>query len=267
MINIVPTIRLTQIVALNSLSFMKFLVYILLLCPILSFGSDRIDAIRELKTEGPSLLNSYLELMEKEKLIHQTDIRLKKRKLLKKNGGLCSFTAQVNAIQAVSQYYGVSKSKFLKRPDYFLFEIIEEARRFMVEDPRYEGAYLSDVEKYTEEVLEEHGLDGIIRLEYTDKKADLDPTQFKNYSWRLRVLGMLSKNEDEGHTVVALKVDQKNSIMYISDPNYPNKVLKTPFKKSKKGLELYLNDDFPGFQPAIVDEMIEVNVLRDRDIE
>lgn len=243
------------------------LVYILLLCPVLGWSSARIDAIRALKTDNPSLLNSYLELMEREKLIHQTDIRLKKRKLLKRNGGLCSFTAQVNAIQAVSQYYGISKSKFLQRPDYFLFEIIEEARRFMVEDPRYEGAYLSDVDKYTEEVLEEHGLDGIIRLDYTEQKADLDPTKFKNYSWRLRVLGMLSEDEQEGHTVVALKIDQKNGIMYISDPNYPNKVIETPFKKSKKGLELYLSDDFPGFQPAIVDEMIEVNVLRDSDLE
>ncbi len=250
---------------------MKFvgtiLVYILLLCPVLSWGSARIDAIRALKTDGPSLLNSYLELMEREKLIHQTDIRLKKRKLLKRNGGLCAFTAQVNAIQAVSQYYGVSKSKFLQRPDYFLFEIIEEARRFMVQDPRYEGAFLSDVDKYTEEVLEEHGLDGIIRLDYTDKKEDLDPTQFKNYSWKLRVLGMLSENGEEGHTVIALKIDKKNEIIYISDPNYPNKVIETQFKKSKKGLELYLSEDFPGFQPAIVDEMIEVNVLRDRDIE
>jgi hypothetical protein len=230
-------------------------------------ASPRIEAIRALKTENPSLLNSYLELMEKEKLIHQTDIRLKKRRLLKRNGGLCSFTAQVNAIQAVSQYYGFSKSKFLDRPDYFMFEIIEEAKRFMVNDPRYDGAYLSDVEKYTEEVLEEHGLDGVIRLEYTDKKSDIDPDKFKNYPWRLRVLGMLSEDEEEGHTIVALKIDRKNGVMYTSDPNYPNKVQKTPYRKTEEGLEIYLSDDFPGFQPALVDEMIEVNVIRDADIE
>lgn len=173
----------------------------------------------------------------------------------------------MNAIQAVSQYYGVSKSKFLDRPDYFLFEIIEEARRFMVDDPRYEGAFLSDVEKYTEEVLEEHGLDGIIRLEYTNKKSGIDPEKFKNYSWRLRVLGMVSENEEEGHTIVALKIDPKNGVIYTSDPNYPNKVLKTPYRKTKKGLELYLSDDFPGFQPAIVDEMIEVNVIREGNLQ
>lgn len=245
-----------------------FLLYILLLSPMDSFGtSQRIEDIRALRTESSTLLNSYLDLMEKEKLIHQTDARLKKRKLLKKNGGLCAFTAQVNAIQAISQYYGISKSKFIGRPDYFMFEIIEEARRFMVNDPRYDGAYLSDVRKYTDGVLEQHGLDGVIRLEYTENPDDLNPAKFKNYSWKLRVLGMLSENGEEGHTVVALKSDQKNNIIYISDPNYPNQVIKTPFKKSHKGLELYLSDDFPGFQPAIVDEMIEVNVLRDHEIE
>lgn len=251
---------------------MKFvgtiLIYLLLLVPTLSWAiSPRIEAIRALKTDEHTLVNSYLELMEKEKLIHQTDVRLKKRKLLKRNGGLCSFTAGVNAIQSVSQYYGVSKSKFLQRPDYFLFEIIEEARKFMIDDPRYDGAYLSDVKKYSEEVLEEHGLDGIIRMVYTDTPSKLNPYQFKNNAWKLRVLGMLSEDGEEGHTIVALKFDHKKNIVYISDPNYPNKVIPTKFAQSEKGFELYLSEDFPGFQPAIVDEMIEVNVMKDSDIQ
>lgn len=249
------------------MKFVGTILYILLLFPLLSWGaSPRIEAIQALYTDRPSLLNSYLELMEKQKLIHQTDIRLKKRKLLKRNGGLCSFTAQVNTIQAVSQYYGISKSKFLKRPDYFMYEIIEEAREYMVEDPRYEGAYLSDIKTYTDTILYNHGLDGVIRLEYTDDPADIDPDTFKNYYWKLRVLGMLSDKEDEGHTVVLLKIDRSNKIMYISDPNYPNKVIETHYEKTERGLELYLSDDFPGFQPAIVDEMIEVNVLQDSEI-
>src|SRR5690349_21451470 len=119
----VSTIMLTQKSGFNSLKpemkFVGTLIYILVLCPMLAWGvSPRVEAIRALKTTEPSLLNSYLELMEKEKLIHQTDVRLKKRRLLKKDGGLCAFTAQVNAIQSVSQYYGISKSKFLQRPDY-----------------------------------------------------------------------------------------------------------------------------------------------------
>lgn len=250
------------------MKFVGTILYILLLCPLLAWGNNaRIEEIRSLRTDRPSLLNSYLELMEKGKLIHQTDNRLKKRKLLKKNGGLCSFTAQVNAIQAVSQYYGISKSKFLKRPDYFMYEIIEEARNFMIEDPRYEGAYLSDIAKYTSSVLEYHGLDGVIRLTYTDDPEKIDPNKFKNYYWKIRVLGVLNKKGDEGHTIVALKIDSQHNFFYISDPNYPNKVVKVPYRKSKKGLELYLSEDFPGFQPAIVDEMIEVNVLRDEEIQ
>lgn len=250
------------------MKFVGTILYILLLFPALSWGvSARVEEIRALRTDRPSLLNSYLELMEREKLIHQTDARLKKRKLLKKNGGLCSFTAQVNTIQAISQYYGISKSKFLKRPDYFMYEIIEEARQYMVEDPRYDGAYLSDVEKYTEEVLYQHGLDGVIRLEYTSRSEDLQPEKFKNYYWKLRLLGMISEDGEEGHTVVVLKIDPSKSLMYVSDPNYPNKILRTPYSMTKKGLALYLSEDFPGFQPAFVDEMIEVNVLRDTEIE
>ncbi len=250
------------------MKFVGTLIYILILFPLFAWGNGaRIEELRALRTDRPSLMNSYLELMEKGKLIHQTDNRLKKRKLLKKNGGLCSFTAQVNAIQAVSQYYGVSKSKFLKRPDYFMYEIIEEARSYMIEDPRYEGAYLDDIQKYTSSVLEYHGLDGIISLNYTDDPDTIDPDRLKNYYWKIRILGMVNEKEDEGHTVVALKIDPKKKIIYTSDPNYPNKIVKTPYRKTKKGLAIYLSQDFPGFQPAIVDEMIEVNVLRDEEIQ
>ena len=238
-------------------------LFLLLLFPSLVLGlSPRVEEIRALRTDRPSLLNSYLDLMEDKKLIHQTDIRLKKRQLLKRNGGLCSFTAQVNAIQSVSKYFEIAESKFLERPDFFLYEVIEEARAYMTDDPTYEGAHLYDVEKYTEEVLEEYGLDEIIKIDYVSKKSELLADKFKNYYWKLRVLGLLSKDGSEGHTVVLLKIDTKEQIAYISDPNYPNKVIQVPYIETKKGLELYLSLDFPGFQPALVDEILEVNVLK-----
>lgn len=231
--------------------------------PTLSWGlNSRVDDIRALKTNQASLLNSYLDLMESQKLIHQTSNALKKKGLLKRNGGLCSFTAQVNTIQSVSQYFQISKSKFLERPGYFEYEIVEEARAYMKDDPAYEGALLTDVEKYTEVVLEKYGLDQIISIDHTDKKSDIDPKKFKNYYWKMRILGLLSKNGQHGHTVVLLKADTKNNTFYISDPNYPNKVIKIPYEETPAGIKVSLTDDFPDFQPALIDEMLEVNVIQ-----
>jgi hypothetical protein len=239
------------------------ILVILLFFPFFSWGlSTRVEEIRALKTEGPSLLNSYLDLMESQKLIHQTDNRLKKRHLLKKNGGLCGFTAQVDTIQSVSNYFQIAKSKFLKRPDYFLYQIIEEARAYMTDDPAYEGAILADLGKYTENVLEKYGLDEIIHIEYTDKKSDIDPEKFKSYYWKMRMIGLASEDGEEAHTVVVLKVNVEKKLIYLSDPNYPNKVITVPYKESRRGLEVFLTDDFPGFQPALANEMIEVNVAK-----
>jgi len=206
------------------------------------------------------LLNAYLSLMEQEKLIDQSDSRLEKRDLLKENGGLCAFTAQVNAIQAVSNYFQIAKSKFLKRPDYFLYQVVHEAYAFMSEDPRYAGAYLSDLGVYTLNVLEEYGLDQIIDIKYTDDLEKLRSENFRTYYWKLRILGVSSKNKKEGHTFILLKRDAKH--MYISDPNFPNEVIPLRYKDTKSGLKVYLTEEFPGFQPAHVDEMLEVNVFR-----
>lgn len=246
---------------------MRLVGTILIISLLFSFDSSwaisqRVEQIRALRTVEPSLLNAYLDLMENQKLIHQLSIGLKKRRLLKKDGGLCAFTAQVDAIQSVSQYFEIAKSKFLKRPDYFEYQVIDEARAFMENDPTHAGALLSEVSKYTENVLEQYGLEQIVHLEYTAKKSDLDPDKFKTYYWKMRVVGMTNEEGDEGHTVVILKVDQKKHHMYLSDPNYPNKVVDIMYRKSQKGLEVFLTDDFPGFQPAIIDEMIEVNVAR-----
>lgn len=244
--------------------FVGTILFIFLLFPFTPGWavSERVDQIRALRTAEPSLLNAYLDLMENNKLIHQLSNGLKKRKLLKKDGGLCAFTAQVNSIQGVSKYFKIAQSKFLKRPAYFEYQVIDEARAFMENDPTYAGALLSEVEMYTENVLEQYGLDQIVHLDYTAKKSDLDPDKFKTYYWKLRIVGMTNAAGDEGHTVILLKVDPSKNFMYLSDPNYPNKVVQVKYRKAKKGLEIFLTDDFPGFQPAIIDEMIEVNVLK-----
>lgn len=226
-----------------------------------SVVDTRVEQIRALRTKDPSLLNAYLDLMEKEKLIDQSDARLEKRELLQENGGLCAFTAQVNAVQAVSQYYQIAKSKFLKRPDYFLYQIVHEAYAFMTEDPRYAGAYLSDLAIYTLNVLEEYGLDQIVDIKYFDDPEKLIAKNFKTYYWKLRLLGVSSENKKEGHTFILLKLDP--DFMYVSDPNFPNEVISIRYKQTQKGLKVYLTEEFPGFQPATVDEIIEVNVLKD----
>ena len=74
---------------------------------------------------------------------------------------------------------------------------------------------------------------------------------------------MLSKNEKEGHTIVLLGVDKKNRLLFVSDPNYPNEVTDVPYTYTRNRLKVYLSStDFPGFQPATIDEIIEVNVKR-----
>jgi hypothetical protein len=243
--------------------FRGIILVILLLFPLISWcRTTRVDEIRALRTDNPSLLNAYLDLMEKQKLIHQTDNRLKKKHLLKKNGGLCGFTAQVDTIQSVSNYFQIAKSKFIGRPDYFLYQVIEEARDYMTEDPAYEGAILADLGTYTENVLARYGLDEIVNIHYTDNKSDIDADKFKTYYWKIRMLGLLSEDKEEAHTVVVLKADHEKGVLYLSDPNYPNKVVTVPYKETRKGLEVYLTDDFPGFQPALADQMIEVNVAK-----
>lgn len=216
----------------------------------------------ELKTTEYSLLNAYIELMESKKLIHQTDKRLKKRRLLKNNGGLCAFTAFVNAIQATSQYYQIYKSKFLKRPDYFLFEIINEARTYMETDPAYDGIDFISLVKYSNEILNYYGLNQVLRIKHVDL-TNVNIDDFHQQYWKIRLLGMLSQDGKEGHTVVLLKVDKVNKLLYVSDPNYPNKIISAPYKQVRKKLYIHLSDDFPGFQPAWIDEMIEINIKRD----
>ncbi len=226
--------------------------------------ATRISDIEALKTKEPSLLNSYLDLMVQKKLLHQSSAKLKHRQLLKKNGGLCAFTANTDAIQAVSQYFRLYTGKFLKRPDYFLYQVIDEARSFMEDDPTYNGIDFPELVHYTKEVLEQYGLNDFIRYKLVSDFKQLNPDLMNQQYWKLRLIGMISQNKEEGHTVVLLRADKAQKILYISDPNFPNQVVPVPYKTDHQKVRLFLNSSwFPGFQPATVDQIIEISIPRD----
>jgi len=233
----------------------------LFVTPVAKTRSDRINQIRELKSEKPSLINAYLTLMEKKKLLNQLSNKLKKRRLLKKDGGLCAFTAMVDAFEAFSEYYKLARSKFIKRPDYFLYQIIDEARNSMDADPAYEGIELKDLVTYTSAVIEKYGLESIVQLNFINDPKEIDPDKLNPDGSKIRLLGVTSKDGKEGHTMVMLGIDTKKKVFFVSDPNYPNKVLTLKYRKLKKGLGIYLDKkDFPGFQPSYIEEIVEVSI-------
>jgi hypothetical protein len=245
---------------------MKILVFILaLFLSVPTFARySRVDDIDALRTAKPSLLNSYLDLMTSKKLIDQASNKLKKRQLLKKDGGLCAFTANTDAIQAISQYYQLFTGKFVQHPDSFLYQVIDEARGYMEEDPTHAGINFEELVQYSKDVLDQYGLNEIIHYKLTGDPTKLDPDKMEQEYWKLRLVGMLSQDREEGHTIVVLKVDSSQKIMYISDPNWPNKVLPIPYKKDHGKVRIFLDkDQFPGFHPATIDQVIEISIPRD----
>jgi hypothetical protein len=243
---------------------LKFISFFLSIFLSFSVYATNFQDIQALRTEEPSLLNSYLDLMQSKKLIDQASAKLKKRQLLKRDGGLCAFTAETDAIAAVSNYYKLMTKKFVDRPDYFLYQVIDEARGFMDADPTHDGIDLPELKEYTEDVLEQYGLNEIIRLRLITNNEQINPEKFRTQYWKLRLLGMISNDKTEGHTIVMLGVNTDEKIIYTSDPNYPNKVIKNPYKYDHGRFKIYLSDDFgKDFQPAFVDEILEVNIPRD----
>jgi hypothetical protein len=245
---------------------MKILSLILILFLALpSFAREsRIDLINALRTDGPSLLNSYLDLMAKNKILDQASHKLKHRQLLKRDGGLCAFTANTDAIEAVSQYYQLYTQKFVKRPDYFLYQVIDEARGYMEEDPTHAGISFEELVQYTREVFDKYGLNDIIHYKIVETPEKLDPDNMDQQYWKLRLMGMVSQDKEEGHTIVVLRVNKNKKTVFISDPNWPNKVLEIPYKKDHGKVRLYLDaDQFPGFHPATMDQVIEITIPRD----
>lgn len=180
-------------------------------------------------------LESFISMMEGGELMPQTDVRLQRRQLLIKNGGLCTSTCGINVIHALSKMVG---RKFAEPPAY-LELMLDYIRATEGIDGR-KGLTFSQLQAGLRFITNGMHLPIRIRIEryrYTRQLRSADDEI---------LLAMLV--DEEPHVVVLTGQDVDGSESYFSDPHTPNLKLSAPTSMLKNYVKEVMRIRFsPGF--------------------
>ena len=183
-----------------------------------------------------SLGSSYVDLQEREKHVHQMDVRLKDRDLLVENGGLCASTCAINILRAAS-LYSTGRGGLL---DLFSTDYIENLVKGVWirtgADARY-GLSLPAAGEAMLKIASQEGL--LLYAEWIPlRNRTSDISVLKPADNEILMVAIDSGAGDDGtrkyHALVITGADLQAGLVSVSNPHHPNRidvlpVIWTPF--------------------------------------
>jgi hypothetical protein len=160
---------------------------------------------------------SYAALMQKRQLMRQHDERLRKKRLILKNGGLCTSTCGINAVQALLNLGG---RQLRKNSASYLHIMLDYLKLLHRVDGR-KGLTLTELKEGLYFLAAGLMLPIRINVEPYQDTMQLTPQNDEI------LIAMLA--DQESHAVVVLGPHRMTNEIALSDPNSPNRLKSAPF--------------------------------------
>jgi hypothetical protein len=185
----------------------------------------------------------FVEMADRNMLLHQADEQLGQRGLLPPNHGLCASTCATNLIGAVTAQYHNFVEFPQKAPD-ILQRVVDAYTQINQRDARL-GArvdLLADVVlSIFYDLAQINGYDNSITEIQLSRSQHIHEQLYAHRIFTamrgdsigigsVRAIDPEAFGSSVGHAIIILKVDTANRHLYISDPNAPNQILRVPYQ-------------------------------------
>ncbi len=183
----------------------------------------------------------FVEMAQRNMLLNQTSAELGAKGLLVPNGGLCASTCLTNILGAMTAQEGNFRA-FPRVAPVMTDLVVKAYQQFTGVDARF-GADVRVLAEVVTSILPE--IVSLSQFDSTFSNLQLSVGRYQEGLYphllfqklkgdTIAVVSVRAENPAEfgtalGHALIVLKVDPSRQVLFISDPNRPNKIIETPY--------------------------------------